>query len=204
MSFLDATPLSPTETEALGAALRPALAGFLRENLGIDKDPEEVIVEWARQVEAGYTPAGDLGLKPEHIDALLAEAHNLIRAGQLVKARDRLRLVLLLNPLEPRAAYAVAATLQMERRYTEAAQLYAAYITMEPTDVKGVLRFSECLLGQGEIDEAREFIDAALAHAREEGDTAAAEQAQKLLGLIDASRAVIRADKPPAAPGGAR
>ncbi|MGV6872535.1 hypothetical protein ACUSIJ_07560 [Pseudochelatococcus sp. B33] len=191
MSLLNSAPLAPQDAETIRTTVNPVIAAYLREHFGID-DPQEAISEWAAQLGAGRTLASTLDLRPEHIDALLSQARDLIRAGQLARARDKLMLVLFLDPLEVRAVYAAAATLQMEQRYAEAGRLYASYIVLEPLAAVGYLRMGECLLGNAEPDEAREFIASALSLAREQEDVATAEHAEKLLSFIDTNRAAIR------------
>lgn len=206
MSFLNSAspaPSAPQDAAAVRAALDPVIAAFLREHFGIDKGPQEAIGEWLAQVGAGRTPASALGLSADHVDALLSQARDLIRAGQPGRARDQLMLALLLDPLEARAIYAAAATLQMEQRHAEAGRLYASFIMLEPLDAAGYLRMGECLLGDGAADEAREFIEGALSLADEQQDAAAAEQARKLLDFLDANRTAIRvraADAPAGRP----
>lgn len=192
MSFLNSASIAPKDAEAVRAAINPVIAAYMREHCGIDKGPEAVITEWIEQIGAGQTTAAALGLTQDHIDAILSQARDLIRTGHLDKARDKLLLALLLNPLEVRAVYASAASLQMEQRYVDAGRLYASYIVLNPLESVGYLRMGECLLGSGSPDDAREFIGSALSLARENQDAATVEHAEKLLNFIDDNRAVIR------------
>lgn len=192
MSFLKVPSPSPQDAEKIRTVLNPVVTACLQKFMGPDTSPEEAATEWFEKLSSGITPAIELGLSRDHIDALLAQAHDLIRAGQLVKARDKLRLAQRLDPLEERAVYIAAATLQMEQRYADAGRLYASYVMMKPLEADGYLRMGECLLGDGSPDDGREFILAALEIARERQDTATIAHVEKLLNFIDAMSAAIR------------
>lgn len=191
MSFLDAGTRSPEVAQASAAMMEKVLGRYYREHLGLDGDPRAHLNAVLERIGGGEVPAIALGLSKEHIDALLSQARDLILAGMTAKARDKLLLALMLDPLEERALLAAAVTLQLEGRYADAGRLYAHYICMKPLDPVAYLRTGECLLGEGDADEAKEFITAALSGAEEQGDAATAGQARKLLALIDGPETVI-------------
>lgn len=188
MSFLDVTP---AEAKAASAAYKHVAGKFFRNVHGIDRDPDEVFAEVFKAMDAGRTPKNTLGLTSEHIEALLATAHNLIQAGALPEAQEKLLLAMMLDPHEARAIYAAAVTLQIQRRYADAGRIYACYVYAKPDDPAGYLRIGECLLGEGVLDEAREFVAGALSTAEEAKDALTAEQARKVLAVIDARRSII-------------
>lgn len=193
MSFLSKASLSEMEADKIRSTVDPIIADYVQQKFGTEGNPQELADTWVEELIAGGTLASRVGLTAEHIDAFLSQAHALIKVGQLAKARDNLLPVLLLDPLEDRALYATAATLQMERRYAEAGRVYAAYIMMKALDPIGYLRMGECLLGDGAPGEAREFIEGAMSLARENDDATTAGHAEKLLEFIDKNYTAIHA-----------
>lgn len=179
MTFLDAV----TKSSELLTLLRQEDLNELQEKM--DQLPvSDFQRDFLAQFNGGPSLASLKGYGPEEINGLLVMAHDHIKAGMLDKARETLQLIVMLDPYEDRAIYTFASTLQLEGKYSHAGMLYMQYVMMKAMEPRGYLRIGECLLGDGHVEEAREYITGALDLAVETGDELSKKQAEAVLAEI--------------------
>lgn len=173
-----------TDPASVMAALN-AVNTYIDENYSAGNDPRKYLVEIMRGTMNGEPYGLRLGLDGRHVDGVLSEAGDLIRAGALAQARDRIMLAILLDPLDQRAFYALGATLQLEGRHLDAIRAYAFYAQSNIDDPAVYLRLGECVIAAGAYEAAREYLEAAIEAAEEREDASSRQHAQKLLEMID-------------------
>lgn len=133
---------------------------------------------------------GDIvGIKKDHRDALLVTAGRLMQAGDLAKAKDTLMMLHIIEPLDERSLYMLAAVSQLQGDFATAAKLYIQFLALDATNPEGYLRLGECLLGAQEFKEARDTFETAREMARAAGNVKAAETATRMMDLATESAA---------------
>jgi tetratricopeptide (TPR) repeat protein len=134
-------------------------------------------------MKEGLSLGDVIGIKKEHRDALLARAHGLVVAGEIDKARDVLIMLYQFEPLDERSSYALAATYQLQGDFATAGKLYVIFIALDATNPEGHLRLAECFLGAGEFKNAIDTFDMARELAKDAGDAASVEYADKMIAI---------------------
>jgi tetratricopeptide (TPR) repeat protein len=124
-----------------------------------------------------------LGIKKEHRDALLTQALGLIKVGEIDKARDALVMLYQLEPMDERSSYALASTYQLQGDFETAGKLYVLFIALDATNPEGHLRLAECFLGAKEFKNAIDTFEMARDLAKDAGDTANVEYADKMISI---------------------
>lgn len=155
-------------------------------NADLDERTRSIV----EHMSQGLPLADVLGLKPEHIEALLTQALQYIQADRFQMARDVLLRVIQLSPLESRSYYLLGTSFQIEGDLRRAAHFYMQFLALDATNPDGYLRLGECLMAAGERDNARDALSAARAFARDgKGRPEAQAQAERLLASLDPAAA---------------
>ena len=109
---------------------------------------------------AGKTMCETCGLMPDEIEAVYALGYTYYQVGRLKDAETLFRFVTSMDSLDPKYGYALASTLQAERKFEEAALLYAILVAIDITNPAIYNGLSECRLATGDKTGAREALEA--------------------------------------------
>lgn len=133
----------------------------------------------------GLSLADILDITPAQRNALLVHGTQLVRAGDLEKARAVLLRLALIEPLDEKPVYVLASTYQLEGRPDIAGKLYIRYLALNATDPEGYMRLGECFLANQERQEAADCFGTArnLALAGH-GKANALARAERLIALL--------------------
>ena len=122
----------------------------------LEKKVDEVI----KGLAAGR-PMGDVcGISPDEIEAVYSLGYTYYQVGRLEEAEPLFRFAAMMMPLDPKYGYALASTLQAERKFEEAALLYAILVAIDITNPAIYNGLSECRLATGDKTGAREALEA--------------------------------------------
>jgi tetratricopeptide (TPR) repeat protein len=140
------------------------------------------------KLKKGVPLTAILGIERHHRDALLARACLMFKTGQFARAYDLFRFLYVLQPLDARVVYGLAATLQVRGSISESAKAFLIFIALDATNADGHLRLAECLMTLREFDEAAKHLQVASRFAKTEAQKG---QAARLLahieGVLDAA-----------------
>ena len=124
----------------------------------LEKKVDEVI----KGLAAGR-PMGDVcGIGPDEIEAVYSLGYTYYQVGRLEEAEPMFRFAAMMMPLDPKYGYALASTLQAERKYEAASVAYAALVAVDITNPAVYNGVAECRFAMGDKDGAREALEALL------------------------------------------
>ncbi len=146
---------------------------------------EEMLRTILQALLEGRTLAFIQGIGQDKVDALYAFAHSLYERERYEDARKVFTYLMALDHHETRYMGAVAACLQMLKRYDEAIEHYCLASVYDLGDPRPTFHTAECLLAQGRTDEARDALSMVLNDCRESRHAVLKERAQALLDLLD-------------------
>lgn len=182
MSILDKNPLLQMKPEQM-AEFKEIYEELLEKAVkeaGMEDNPA-----W-QALKQGAAPAAGLGLEEEHLEAMYAQAFDLLQNGDTVRAHAIFLTLMQLDPYEPKYVYALGAACQLAGQYEKAAQVYVMFIPMDATNPEGFLRLGECLRACGEYENAHGCFEiAALEAERGNGRPEAAEYARAQMAELD-------------------
>jgi type III secretion system low calcium response chaperone LcrH/SycD len=147
---------------------------------GLDKDPKLLAVL------DGQTIAQAKGLSRADLEVIYAYGFGFLTNRNPQKAEAVFAHLCLIDPLEAKNHYCLGVAHQMQQRWEMAIDDFGRFCALDATNPEGYLRIGECLVAQGERDEAREVFDVALKEARKgHGPKNAVEQAELALASLD-------------------
>jgi tetratricopeptide (TPR) repeat protein len=113
----------------------------------------------------GLSLAEVMGITTQEREALLVHGLRQMQSGDAAGAQETLLTFYHLDPLDPRAAYALAANFQAQEDYLTAGRLYLTFLALDATNPEGYLRLGECFMGNREDDQASAYFEAAKVQA---------------------------------------
>lgn len=128
-----------TKNEAEDADLNEAIesAKFLEGFLGQFTD---------KVLNQGVLPKDALGVKNNVLEGIYAQAYQLYNTGKYLDAIHLFRMLILIDPTEPKFTMGLAACSHMMKEYTAAAQSYTLVGIMEPHNPIPHYHASDCYL----------------------------------------------------------
>ena len=125
---------------------------------------ENVFSEQMNEIVKGLIegkPMGEMcGFSPDELEAVYALGYTYYQVGRLKDAETLFRFVTSMDSLDPKYGYALASTLQAERKFEEAALLYAILVAIDITNPAIYNGLAECRLATGDKTGAREALEA--------------------------------------------
>lgn len=111
---------------------------------------------------AGKTMCETCGLMPDEVEAVYALGYTYYQVGNLEEAETLFRFATTMLPLEAKYGYALASTLQAERKFEEAAKVYAVLVPIDITNPAVYNGVAECRLACGDKQGAIEAYETLL------------------------------------------
>lgn len=184
MSILDGLPRSEDEIIEASHYSRIVVDAFLAGNTV----PPTVQTAFAL-MKKGVPLSTLLDITDKECDALFVQACRDVQFGEIERARQSLMMLHLMQPLESKIVYVLAAGYQVQGDYATAGKLYVHALARDATNPDGYLRLGECFLANKEFDMALNTFERArdLAHHGSAPDKARA-TAQHLIALTQSQR----------------
>ncbi len=113
-------------------------------NFGIIEKGGKDILE--KILTKGMTPKDALGLKPSVMEGIYAQAYRLYNTGKYIEAVHVFRILILMNPMEPKYLLGLAACFHMLKEYKNAIQTYTMCSLMDPTSPIPHYHSSDCFI----------------------------------------------------------
>lgn len=94
----------------------------------------------------GKIPTDALGFSKERMENIYSQAYLLYNTGMYVEASQMFRLLMVLNPTDPKNYLGLAACLHMRKEYANAAQVYIACGILDMTNPIYPFHASDCYI----------------------------------------------------------
>ncbi|MBC6497309.1 MAG: SycD/LcrH family type III secretion system chaperone [Alphaproteobacteria bacterium GM7ARS4] len=144
----------------------------------------------AEDIVRGATLATMRGIDQKSLDALYALAYNDYNAGQYKQAETLFRFLCLYDHLDKRFWKGLAASLQNQGKYAEAAAVYGHQAILDVDDPEPPFQASFCFLADKRYGEARKALEAVVAIGEENPVHASyVSKAQDLLHSLERQKA---------------
>lgn len=121
---------------------------------------EKKVVEVIKGLAAGKPMYETCGLGPDEVEAVYALGYTYYQVGRLEEAESLFRFVTMMDSLDPKYGYALASTLQAERKFEAAALLYAVLVAIDITNPAIYNGAAECRLAMGDKEGAIGALEA--------------------------------------------
>ena len=96
--------------------------------------------------EEGLLPQNAIGISESMVEGLYAQAYRLYNTGQYDDAGQIFRMLLGLNPTQPKYAMGLAATYHLRKMYENAVELYQMAAILDPKNPLPHYHSSDCFL----------------------------------------------------------
>ncbi len=163
-------------------AARPRASDPANASLGSDRHADEAatLAEEKRwQVMKQKMPSD-----PQQIEALYTLGYQLYQAGRFDDARSVFLFLIFLDGNQVRFIMAYGKTLQQLGRFGEAVASYAMAHALRPTDAQSLLLAAQCMVAQGDAEDARDLLQDAVEISHAAGDTGLAARAEQLAAVL--------------------
>lgn len=150
-----------------------------------DDSTQELLRLIIQALLEGRTLAFIQGVGQEVLDGLYGFAHSLYERERYEEARKIFLYLMMLDHVETRYMGAMAACLQMLKRYDEAIEYYSLASVCRLDDPRPTFHTAECLLAQGRTAEARDALSMVLNDCHDSRHAALKQRSQALLDLLD-------------------
>lgn len=109
----------------------------------LEKGTKEIVNKLGKE---GMTPKDAMGLKPNVMEGIYAQAYRLYNTGKYVEAVHIFRILILMNPMEPKYLLGLAACFHMLKEYKNAIQTYTMCSMMDTTSPIPHYHSSDCFI----------------------------------------------------------
>lgn len=99
-----------------------------------------------KMIKQGITPKDAVGLSPNVLENLYAQAYRLYNTGKYVEATHLFRMLVMLNVMEPKYILGLAACFHMLKEYDNALQSYIVCSAIDPGNPIPHYHASDCLI----------------------------------------------------------
>ncbi len=100
------------------------------------------------------------GLSPDEVEAVYSLGYTYYQVGRLEEAESLFRFVTVMDSLDPKYGYALASTLQAERKFEEATKLYSVLVSIDITNPAIYNGLAECRIALGDKKGAQDALGA--------------------------------------------
>ena len=123
------------------------------------------------------------GLGPKDVEAVYSVGYTYYQVGRFEEAEDLFRFVTVMDSLDPKYGYALASTLQAERKFEEADKVYCALAPIDITNPAIYNGIAECRIARGDKSGARDAFEALIKAVKPDTPErkAAVEKAQRMI-----------------------
>ena len=106
----------------------------------------------------GMSPQEAMGLSDNMIEGMYSFAYRLYTLGRYDQAAQTFRLLIMMNPLEPRFTLGVAACYQMQKQYELAASSYILSTIADRDNPVPFFHASDCYIELGDMAQAEKTL----------------------------------------------
>ena len=111
-------------------------------------------------IMAGKPVYESCGLRPKDVEAVYSVGYTYYQVGRFEDAEELFRFATVMDGLDPKYGYALASTLQAERKFEEADRVYCALVPIDITNPAIYNGIAECRIARGDKDGARDAFEA--------------------------------------------
>jgi type III secretion system low calcium response chaperone LcrH/SycD len=94
----------------------------------------------------GETPQQALGVSPQILENVYAQAYRLYQTGKYLEAVHLFRMLMMFNAMEPKYTFGLAACFHMLKDYSQAIQLYTMYSALDPQNPIPHYHAADCFI----------------------------------------------------------
>ncbi|GAB4233683.1 MAG: SycD/LcrH family type III secretion system chaperone SicA [Chlamydiales bacterium] len=143
-------------------ALKQAIEQLPIEGKDSDKIKESLESLASKIFEKGMTPREAMGMSKEMVEGLYGFGYRLYNTGKYPQASQLFRLLILIDPTEPRYTLGLAACFHMQKDYENAAAAYMLCSLISPNDPMLFYHASDCYMQMNKPHLAVEALENAL------------------------------------------
>lgn len=135
-----------------------------------DAERKEKLKKFASDITEGKSPKEAMGLSNEYVEGMYSFAYRLYTMGKYDQALQIFRLLVMLNPLEPRYLLGLAACYHMLKDYDNASSCYMLCSILDPTDPLPYYHVSDCFIQLEDLEMAYDSLNLCIEHAKNKTD----------------------------------
>lgn len=91
-------------------------------------------------------PKDALGLTDEAVEGMYSQAYRLYNTGKYSEAAQMFRLLVMLNPAQPKFTFGLGACMHLLKEYRNAIELYTMSASLDKTSPLALYHLSDCYL----------------------------------------------------------
>lgn len=153
--------------------------------------------QFASDLTEGKSPKEAMGLSDEYVEGMYSFSYRLYTMGKYDQSLQLFRLLVMLNPLEPRYMLGLAACFHMLKDYDNAASSYMLCSIVDPDDPLPYYHASDCFIQLEDFPMAYDSLNLCIAHTKDK------QEYEKIKDRAEVSLEVLKKTyKPKEAAGG--
>jgi type III secretion system low calcium response chaperone LcrH/SycD len=99
-----------------------------------------------KMLKQGMTPKDAMGVSPQILENVYAQAYRLYNTGKYIEATHLFRILIMLNAMEPKYMLGLAACFHMLKEYENAIQSYTMCSALDPKTPLPYYHSSDCFI----------------------------------------------------------
>lgn len=99
-----------------------------------------------KMLKEGMTPKETMGVSNSYLENIYAQAYRLYNTGKYIEATHLFRILIMLNPMEPKYILGLAACFHMLKEYKNAIESYTMCSVMDPQNPIPHYHSSDCYI----------------------------------------------------------
>lgn len=137
------------------------------------KDVESSFAELTDKIfKKGMLPKDAMGVSSNLLEGIYAQAYRLYNTGKYVEATHLFRMLILINPTEPKYVLGLAACLHMLKEYKNAIQTYTMCTILDPHNPLPYYHSSDCFIQMKDYVSAMVCLEMAVQKASDKPEFA--------------------------------
>lgn len=150
---------------------KDAIQEKIDQGLGEDKaEHKEKLRAFASTITEGKTPKEAMGLSDDYVEGMYSFAYRLYTMGKYDQALQLFRLMVMLNPMDPRFLLGLAACFHMLKNYEDASSSYMLCSILNPSDPIPYYHVSDCFIQLENYSMAYDSLNLCIANAKGKAD----------------------------------
>lgn len=137
-----------------------------------DEDMMNRMKEVLDLLSKGYTFGEINGFTEEEIESIYSIGYTCYQTGKYDEAENVFRFLCAYDHLQTKYSLALGGALQAQRKFAEAAAIYANILLLDFYETRAYYHIAECQLALGDRDEALSTLEALVKVAKPEDATA--------------------------------